>query len=181
MEYKISIETRRKMSQARNLFFANGGQVWNKMTDEESQRKCIKCNKIFRITNRARIKTAKFCSIECGKGHNIFYKGFTPWNKGKPHLRGSKHWNWKGGVDKIHTRIKQTDEYKEWRKKIYERDRWICQICGSKKNIVAHHIKWFSKYPNLRFEVSNGIVLCRACHQKEHKPRRKLLWVSKES
>lgn len=41
------------------------------------------------------------------------------------------------------------------------------------KNIVAHHIKSFAEYPKLRFVVSNGIVLCRKCHQETHKPRRK--------
>lgn len=164
------------MSEAKKRFFANGGKPWNKMQDSECIRKCQKCTKEFRITNRARLKTAKFCSIECGKGHNIFDKGFTPWNKGKTHLRGVKHWNWKGGVDVEHTRIKQTKEYKEWQQAVYRKWHWTCQDCKkhcNKGQIVAHHIKTFAEYPKLRFRVSNGVVLCRPCHALRHKPNRK--------
>ena len=161
------------MSEAKRRFFANGGKPWNKMLDRDSIKKCLKCRVEFRVTNRARIKTAKFCSIKCAKGHNIFDKGNIPWNKGKPHLRGKKHWNWQGGIDKEHVRIKQTQEYKDWQQAVYKRDRWTCQKCGSKKLIVAHHIKLFSKFPKLRFEIKNGIVLCRKCHQNHHNPRKK--------
>lgn len=173
MEHKYSEITRRRMSEAKKRFYASGGRVWNKMSDEESRKECLKCNKHFRITSRARIRTAKFCSMECAKGHNIFSKGFTPWNKGKVHLRGSNHWNWRGGVDKEHTRIKQTEEYRNWQQAVYRKDKWMCQHCGYRgRKIVAHHIKLFSKFPLLRFEVSNGMVLCRSCHQNVHNPRK---------
>jgi hypothetical protein len=176
MEFKYSEETRRRMSEAKKRFFANGGVPWNKIPDAESMKVCATCKKAFRIHSRNRLTTAKFCSIECGKGHNIFYKGFTPWNKGKEHLRGSKHWNWKGGVDKEHTRIKQTKEYQDWQQEVYKQDRWSCRDCKKHcagGDIVAHHLKPFSKYIKLRFVASNGIVLCRKCHQLRHKPRRK--------
>ena len=174
MEYKFTDETRRRMSEAKQRFFANGGNPWNKMSDSDAMKKCVKCGQVFRVTSRKRIQTAKFCSIECGKGYHIFSKGFTPWNKGKPHLRGAKHWNWKGGIDKEHTRIKQTQEYKDWQQIVYRKGKWKCKKCGYKgKLIVAHHLKPFSTFPKLRFKVSNGMVLCRPCHQDVHRPRRK--------
>ena len=104
-----------------------------------------------------------------------FKKGKSPSNKGKQHLRGEKHWNWQGGIDEEHKRIKQSAEYKEWRNAVYKKDNWTCVECKEhcdKKTITAHHIKEFYAYPELRFVVSNGEVLCRKCHQRKHKPRR---------
>ena len=81
--------------------------------------------------------------------------------------RGEKHYNWKGGVTPEHMRIRNSDEYKEWRMKVLQRDRFSCVNCGYrsrvKRDIVVDHIKPFCLYPELRLEVSNGRTLCREC------------------
>lgn len=60
-------------------------------------------------------------------------------------------------------------EYKQWRKAILKRDNYICQDCGVTNVLVcAHHKKAFSLYPELRYDVSNGITLCFPCHDKRH-------------
>ena len=90
--------------------------------------------------------------------------------RGEEH-RGSNHWNWKGGISRANHR-RETLEYRKWRLKVYERDRWTCQDCGKhcgEKDIVAHHRQSFEEYPELRYEVDNGITLCRKCHLKLHK------------
>ena len=58
--------------------------------------------------------------------------------------------------------------YKEWRRKVYARDKYTCQYpgCGAKKNLHAHHIRKWAEYPLLRFDPNNGITLCYKCHKK---------------
>ena len=75
---------------------------------------------------------------------------------------------WKGGITPINKLIRSSFKNDEWRKKIFVRDSYKCQICdklGGKLN--ANHIKKFADYPELRFEISNGITLCEPCHQKK--------------
>jgi hypothetical protein len=88
---------------------------------------------------------------------------------GKRH-KGVNHWQWKGGISGEQKLLRSTKEYKVWQQSVFKRDYWTCQECGAKhKDIVAHHIKKFSDYPDLRFEPDNGITLCRSCHKKLHK------------
>ena len=58
-------------------------------------------------------------------------------------------------------------EWKNWRKKVFKRDKHICRMCGYDKGkiIQAHHIKTRKEYPKLKYVVSNGITLCRRCHE----------------
>lgn len=55
-----------------------------------------------------------------------------------------------------------------WCKKVYARDNHCCQKCGQRGQLHAHHIKPFAAYPELVFDINNGIALCKDCHQKEH-------------
>ena len=80
--------------------------------------------------------------------------------------KGEKSYQWKGGISKNYKRGYKTSEYKKWRLSIFERDGFKCQVCGIiGVYITAHHIKSFAKYPELRYEISNGITLCEECHK----------------
>lgn len=60
-------------------------------------------------------------------------------------------------------------KYKQWRKRVYARDKFRCRMprCpGTCKDLNAHHIKCWSSHPSLRFVMSNGITLCRTCHER---------------
>ncbi len=61
-------------------------------------------------------------------------------------------------------------EYKRWRYDVFTRDQFTCQKCGDAKggNLVAHHIKGFSTFPDLRYVLANGVTWCRPCHDAHH-------------
>lgn len=60
----------------------------------------------------------------------------------------------------------QDPKYKKWRLDVYRRDKFRCRWpnCSCKKHINAHHILNWAEYPLLRFEVDNGITLCKRHH-----------------
>lgn len=58
-------------------------------------------------------------------------------------------------------------EYLEWRDVILLRDK-KCQCCGINKYLQVHHIFGYKKYPELRVNLDNGIVLCKWCHERYH-------------
>ena len=61
----------------------------------------------------------------------------------------------------------ETIQYKKWRKAVFERDSYTCQVCQKVGGYLeAHHIKSWAKYPKLRYKINNGITLCKKCHKK---------------
>ena len=68
-------------------------------------------------------------------------------------------------------RDRSTTAYKEWRTAVFERDNYKCTVCGTTKEIQAHHIKRWRDYKSLRYDVSNGVTLCRKHHLEAHKGR----------
>jgi hypothetical protein len=109
------------------------------------QKICEECGKEY-IVKKYREETAKFCSYQCMAD-----------NRGR-RMRGENHPFWKGGI---------TDKpwkEKRWVKLVKKRDNYKCQICGSNKDIQAHHIKPYKDYPELRYDINNGITVCIDCH-----------------
>lgn len=57
-----------------------------------------------------------------------------------------------------------------WSYHVRYRDNFTCQDCGvkpeDKQLVQAHHIKPKRKFPQLKFDVNNGVALCDPCHKK---------------
>lgn len=53
----------------------------------------------------------------------------------------------------------------EWRRLVKERDK-ECKNCGIKENLHAHHIIPWKINESKRFDIENGLTLCRSCHKK---------------
>ena len=58
------------------------------------------------------------------------------------------------------TEIRSDDQ---WKREVKKRD-GCCHVCGETINLHAHHIKPRSKYPELEWELDNGITLCGNHH-----------------
>lgn len=85
-------------------------------------------------------------------------------------VTGSANHAWKGGFATHNTRQKEHKllKYKLWRSAIFEYDNYTCQMpnCNTGCTYVEpHHIYKWSKYPDKRYDLNNGITLCRICHK----------------
>jgi len=73
--------------------------------------------------------------------------------------------HWKGGITPENRRIRDSDEYANWRIAVFVRDDFTCRICGNRGvHLEAHHMDGFADFPDRRLDVDNGITLCDAHH-----------------
>lgn len=151
-----SIESKNNMSEA------SKGQIpWNKgktglqvaWNRRGWFKKCSVCTKEFWV--RPSCDDQKCCSHTCRNENRLGKYG------------GEKHWNWRGGINDINDTIRKSNLYKKWRLAVFQRDNYTCTKCSVRgSNLHADHIKPFSTYPNLRFDVNNGRTLCKSCHRR---------------
>jgi len=84
--------------------------------------------------------------------------------------RGESHYAWKGGTKVKRQGDRGTPEYRAWRLAVFSRDAFTCLICTvytGGGNLEAHHCKSYAEFPELRFDVDNGVTLCNYHHQRE--------------
>jgi hypothetical protein len=80
---------------------------------------------------------------------------------------GEKHHFWKGGITSETNKARKCIEYKIWRRSVFERDKFTCQICKKIGGYLqADHILPFSTHKENRFNIENGRTLCLFCHRK---------------
>ena len=91
--------------------------------------------------------------------------------------KGSNHPNWKGGVKLENQRFRVTREYRNFLKKVLDRDKHFCKINNKdcKGIIEVHHILNCMDYPELRYNINNGITLCKNHHPRGRLNEKKLI------
>jgi hypothetical protein len=90
----------------------------------------------------------------------------------KENNRGANHHSWKSWLtDEIRERYaRKTTQYNEWRKAVYEKDGYTCRKCGRVgKTLEAHHLYGFHEHQALRYDVNNGVTMCKRCHIDFHR------------
>lgn len=115
-------------------------KIGNKNAFIHGKPKCIDCDGYVKYYKAKR----------CKKCHSIYYVK-------------ENHHKWKGGIARD---IHGNTENKVWRLSVFTRDSFTCQVC--KKigvYLEAHHIKSWATHPELRYEITNGITLCKECHK----------------
>ena len=99
------------------------------------------------------------------------------WKENPDFLRGENNSRWIKDRSKLKKRQERNDSaYWNWAMSVKKRDNWKCKInnedCSGK--VIAHHILSWSKYPELRYEINNGITLCQAHHPRTRAEEKRL-------
>jgi len=150
----------------------------------KEKRVCLVCNKEFFPFN---YRSGKYCSVECRNSVSIPPSriGCSSWNKGIPitkeqneklnskeakrKARDTYIKNHPNLITPESVRLRRNKKTDDWRNSVFKRDFYTCHDCGKRGGrLNAHHIKSWSKYPELRWDNNNGLTLCIECHQKRH-------------
>jgi len=91
---------------------------------------------------------------------------------------GAEHHNWISDRCKLKKEgDRRSSAYKAWRKSVQLRDKFKCRIadnnCGGK--IEVHHILSYRDFPELHYEINNGITLCHAHHPRQRAEEKRLI------
>ena len=112
------------------------------------RKRCVVCGKEFQYYPSMG-KRFVTCGDECRKKHK----------------EGSSNGRWRGGIAHKRASLTHSGKNKLWRKVVLQRDK-VCVDCGSCESLEVDHIQPWAAYPELRYEPSNGRVLCNKCHKK---------------
>lgn len=95
---------------------------------------------------------------------------------------GENHYRWNLDRELAKHNLRNDGEYKQWVKKVKERDSNICKLKDENclgYNIVHHILDW-SAYPKLRYKINNGITLCQFHHPRKRADGKRLIPVFQE-
>ncbi len=145
-------------------------------------------NRFDKLTKDIKKKISKTVKLQYKNGRKL---SLSCWKKGQraspkteftsERMKSKNNPNWQGGITPINLQIKQSNNYKSWRKAIFERDNYTCVWCnqrGGKLNV--DHIKPYNiiiKNNNIKtlkqaikckelWNINNGRTLCLNCHKK---------------
>ena len=159
--HHICLPCIRLINQGKRL---NTGDVYGRLTviDNTPSESLVRCEcGNIKYVNNFNLTSGKTKSCSCLRVDNM--------NNIRVENYGEDHGMWKGGTSTQRERFMQTKEYKNWRSEVFKRDNYTCHLCNTRGyKLVAHHIKNYSEYLELRVDINNGIKLCEKCHTEFH-------------
>lgn len=183
---KCGEQMHRQSKKCRACYFADKAKPANYIT-----RACAKCSEQFRVhVSQTARGQGRYCSRSCARSgsparkraprpslpcgfcgslverqrtelhRRVRGQAFCSPSCWYAHAQGVKSPAWTGGQDERMCR-----EGRLWRKAVIARDKGYCRRCHSQHRPEAHHIVRFNADKRKRWELSNGVTLCRACHR----------------
>lgn len=90
-------------------------------------------------------------------------------------IHGADHPRYKPNGGRRTDRHDRAD-YRVWRREVLAANSYTCAVCGVKGGkLHSHHVLPFSKFPQYRYEVTNGLAMCKPYHIETHKVAREIM------
>ncbi len=129
------------------------------------------------------------------KGHENYHKKGNVWTeksriKFSSTQQGIKISEWEGFRSELNHRLRTSAKIQIWRNAVFLRDNFTCQnedceFCNNKIGVLlhAHHVKSWKDFPELRFNINNGITYCAEFHLKSnlHKKVKQLNFMEEDN
>jgi len=68
-----------------------------------------------------------------------------------------------------YTNYLQSDAWRQIRRRVLERDKYLCQACLQARATEVHHVTYDNLFKEFAFELKS---VCRACHERIHEGRK---------
>ena len=129
---------------------------------------------ILKIRGYHHTKDAKIKISEAHLGR--YFGGRRVWNdeeraEAKLKMSGSNNPRWITNRNEIKIGERSLNDplQKQWRMSVKNRDGWKCKISNDTcfGRLEAHHILPWRDFPELRYDVNNGITLCQHHHPRK--------------
>lgn len=132
----------------------------------------------FSILSDEYKNAASHLKLKCPEGHifNTSYRSFKNSKYGcrKCYVKknsGKNHHSYKHGMSKEYRldRNKSKILNNAWKRKLLKRYGYQCDLCDGKNNLIGHHKDGYNWCIDRRYDVDNGVILCKRHHDSFHK------------
>jgi hypothetical protein len=130
---------------------------------------CTLLSKSYKTT-KTKIEYLCTCGNRDIKRFSAFMDGQRCKQCGIEKHTGANNWNWNPEkTDEERIKERKFYEYSVWRKQVFERDSYTCNVCENVGGTLAgHHLDGWHWCKEKRLDVNNGITLCSSCHHEFH-------------